>query len=96
MSGRRRAKPDADRDECHCSRDNLNEQAGESNIGGLLGAEIFDLYNLEEIAENVVRRAVNKLDAQACPTGMMPVVIGNEFGGVFFMRLADTVWKPPK
>lgn len=66
------------------SRDHLNEQAGESNIGGLLGAEIFDLYNLEEIAENVVRRAVNKLDAQACPTGMMPVVIGNEFGGVIF------------
>ena len=65
-------------------RDNLNEQASESNIGGLFGAEIFDLYNLEEIAENVVRRAVNKLDAQVCPTGMMPVVIGNEFGGVIF------------
>ena len=65
-------------------RDNLNEQASESNIGGLFGAEIFDLYNLEEIAENVVRRAVNKLDAQICPTGTMPVVIGNEFGGVIF------------
>ena len=65
-------------------RDNLTEQAGESNIGGLIGAEIFDLYNLEEIAEDVVRRAVNKLDAGDCPTGVMPVVIGNEFGGVIF------------
>ena len=66
------------------NRDNLTEQAGESNIGGLIGAEIFDLYNLEEIAEDVVRRAVNKLDAGDCPTGVMPVVIGNEFGGVIF------------
>ena len=65
-------------------RDNQTEQAGESNIGGLIGAEIFDLYNLEEIAEDVVRRAVNKLDAGDCPTGVMPVVIGNEFGGVIF------------
>ena len=66
------------------SRDEKNEKAGYSNIGGLYGMEIFDLYDLEALGKDAVRRAVNKLDAVLCPTGKMPVIIGNDFGGVIF------------
>lgn len=54
------------------------------NTGGLIGSEIFSTYKLDEIAENVVQRAVNKLSATDCPSGIMPVVIANGWGGVIF------------
>lgn len=54
------------------------------NTGGLIGSEIFSEYKLDEIAENVVQRAVNKLSATDCPSGIMPVVIASGWGGVIF------------
>ena len=51
---------------------------------GLMGREIFSQYDLQEKAESTIRRAVNKLGAMNCPTGIMPVVIANGSGGIIF------------
>ena len=53
-------------------------------IAGLMGREIFSQYDLQEKAESTIRRAVNKLRALNCPTGIMPVVIANGSGGIIF------------
>lgn len=66
------------------NRDEKTEWAMEGNIGGLFGAEVFENYDFKKISEDVVRRAVNKLDAELCPSGKMPVIIHNGFGGVIF------------
>ena len=36
----------------------------------------------EEVAEKAARRALTQLDAVDAPTGRLPVVVGNAFGGV--------------
>ena len=36
----------------------------------------------EEVAESAARKALTMLDARAAPTGRIPVVVGNGFGGV--------------
>jgi len=62
-----------------------SEQAtGSWNQGGLLGWEISDSLNPEEAGEEAARQALVNISAKACPSGNMPVVIGNGFGGVIF------------
>ncbi|MBP5698852.1 MAG: TldD/PmbA family protein, partial [Alphaproteobacteria bacterium] len=65
-------------------KDDKTADVVDFNSGGLIGSEIFSSYNLEEIAEKIVHRAVNKLNAVACPSGVMPVVIANNWGGIIF------------
>jgi TldD protein len=48
------------------------------------GFEFFDEASPAEFAREAARRAVALLDAAPSPAGPMPVVIGNEFGGVLF------------
>ena len=61
------------------------EQAtGDWNDGGLLGWEISDTLNAEKTGVEAARQALVNLSAKACPSGRMPVVIGNGFGGVIF------------
>jgi TldD protein len=61
------------------------EQAtGGWNDGGLLGWEISDTLNAEKTGVEAARQALVNLSAKACPSGRMPVVIGNGFGGVIF------------
>lgn len=45
---------------------------------------VTDTLHAESLAEEVAKRAVTVLRAQACPAGTMPVVIDNGFGGVIF------------
>lgn len=53
--------------------------------GASKGFEFFnDEVNIEEAAKDTARVAVQLLDAKECPSGKMPVIIGNGFGGVIF------------
>lgn len=54
------------------------------SIAGLKGYELFDEYDFESIGRELAAKVVNKLCAEDCPSGEMPVVIGNGFGGVIF------------
>ncbi|MDJ0863887.1 MAG: TldD/PmbA family protein [Gammaproteobacteria bacterium] len=61
------------------------EQAsGGYNEGGLLGWELHDRVNARRFGEEAARQALVNLGAKPCPSGHMPVVIGNGFGGVIF------------
>ena len=62
-----------------------DEQAtGSWNDGGLLGWEIEAAINPQRTGEEAARQALVNLTAKPCPSGRMPVIIGNGFGGVIF------------
>jgi len=65
---------------------NGNEkQSGFYGPGGSYGFEFYsDIVNIEEAAKEAARIAVTMLHADECPSGEMPVVIDNGFGGVIF------------
>ena len=65
------------------SKDGAFEIGGE-RPGGSYGDEIFDMFDVEELARKGAKCAVNLLDAPECPSGKMTVIIGNAFGGVLF------------
>ena len=47
--------------------------------------EFFNEHiNLKDIAKDAARCAITMLDAEECPSGEMPVIIDNGFGGVIF------------
>ena len=48
------------------------------------GYEFLDDINIEELTKETVHYALEKLNAKECPSGEMPVIIGNGFGGVIF------------
>lgn len=53
--------------------------------GAQKGLEFFtDDINVKEIAKETAKTALTMLYADECPSGKMPVVIGNGFGGVIF------------
>jgi TldD protein len=56
-------------------------ETGSETRGGHAGFELIEV-NPEEIADSALRKAVTLLDAVDAPTGQMPVVVGNGFGGV--------------
>jgi TldD protein len=61
------------------------EQAtGSWNDGGLLGWELEDDIDAQKTGEESARQALVNLGARPCPSGRMPVVLGNGFGGVIF------------
>lgn len=61
------------------------KQTGFNGPGGQYGFEFYsEKINVEEIARESARIAVAMLHADECPSGKMPVVIDNEFGGVIF------------
>jgi TldD protein len=59
-------------------------QTGYQSIGHTIGFELFDRYEVEEVAREAARRALLKLGARPAPSGTMPVVIGKGGGGVLF------------
>jgi TldD protein len=62
-----------------------DKQSGFNGPGGLWGFEFYsDVINVEEAAQEASRIAVTMLHAEECPSGKMPVVIDNGFGGVIF------------
>ena len=60
-------------------------QTGYEGPGAMQGFEIFDQrIDPEAVAREAARQAVLMLHAPVCPSGVMPVVIDNGFGGVIF------------
>lgn len=65
--------------------DDSMKQMGFNGPGGFYGFEIFtDLIDVEAAAAEASRIAVQNLHAEDCPSGKMPVIIDNGFGGVIF------------
>jgi TldD protein len=56
-------------------------ETGNDNRGGHAGWELVEA-DPEEVAGKAARRALKLLDAVDAPTGRLPVVVGNGFGGV--------------
>lgn len=60
------------------------KQQGYFGPGALSGIEFYDTIDLDGLAVESARSAVTMLKADMCPSGKMPVVIDNGFGGVIF------------
>lgn len=61
------------------------KQSGFNGPGGHYGFEFYsEVINVEEAAKEASRVAITMLHADECPSGKMPVVIDNGFGGVIF------------
>lgn len=56
-------------------------ETGHETLGGHAGFELLEA-DPEAVAESAARKALTLLDAVDAPTGKMPVVVGNGFGGV--------------
>ena len=52
--------------------------------GAMRGFEYYEMIRPEDWAKKAAEGAINMLHAAPCPTGRMPVVIANGFGGLFF------------
>lgn len=59
-------------------------QTGRESIGHTIGFELFDRYDVADLAARAAERAVTKLGARPAPSGQLPVVIGSGGGGVLF------------
>lgn len=59
-------------------------QVGFYGPGASMGFEFFDTIKVEDVGEEAARIAKTMILADHCPSGVMPVVIHNEFGGVLF------------
>ena len=59
-------------------------QTGYESVGRTVGFELFDRYEVEDVARASARRAITKLAARPAPSGTLPVVIGPGGGGVLF------------
>lgn len=59
-------------------------QQGFYGPGASMGFELFDKINVEEVAKEASRIAKTMINAKYSPSGVMPVIIDNEFGGVLF------------
>jgi TldD protein len=62
------------------SRDGRIEN-GTETLGGHVGFELIDA-DPAQVAASAARKALTALDAVPAPAGLMPVVVGNGFGGV--------------
>lgn len=61
-----------------------NQQAHEAP-GAMIGFELFtDCVDPAKVGQMAAQSAVKMLHAPVCPSGVMPVVIDNGFGGVIF------------
>ena len=56
-------------------------ETGHETLGGHAGWELLE-HQPEVVAERAARKALVALDAVDAPSGRMPVVVGNGFGGV--------------
>ena len=64
---------------------NENEkQTGYFGPGAMKGIEFLDTINIKNIATEAAHSAVTMLNAKDCPSGKMPVIMDNGFGGVIF------------
>ncbi|MPY92127.1 MAG: TldD/PmbA family protein [Acidimicrobiia bacterium] len=59
-------------------------QTGRETVGRSAGWELFDRYDVEELARTAAGRALRKLAARPAPSGTLPVVIASGSGGILF------------
>ncbi|MBQ3000693.1 MAG: TldD/PmbA family protein [Oscillospiraceae bacterium] len=60
-------------------------QTGACSPGRRMGLEMFDSeVNAKEVGLHAAKQAITMAGAGYCPAGVMPVAIGNGFGGVIF------------
>ena len=59
-------------------------QTGRETVGRSAGFELFDRYEIDEIARLAGSRALAKLPARPAPSGTLPVVIAAGSGGILF------------
>jgi TldD protein len=59
-------------------------QTGRESVGATVGWELFDRYDVEDLARLAAERALRKLSARPAPSGAVPVVIKSGGGGVLF------------
>lgn len=59
-------------------------QTGSRDVGAHVGMEIYDEDALKSMGREAARIAKTMAHADLCPSGKMPVVIDNGFGGVIF------------
>lgn len=59
-------------------------QQGSYSPGASMGFEFYDKINVEDVGIEASRIAKTMVYADYCPSGTMPVIIDNEFGGVLF------------
>ncbi len=64
--------------------DGNEKQNGYFGPGALKGFEFYNTIDIENIAKEAARSAVTMLKADDCPSGKMPVIMDNGFGGVIF------------
>lgn len=64
--------------------DGNEKQTGYFGPGALKGFEFYNTIDIEGIAKEAARSAVTMLKADNCPSGKMPVIMDNGFGGVIF------------
>ena len=57
---------------------------GTCTPGGHMGMEFYEIHTPKAIGEEAARIAKTMLYADDCPSGVMPVIIDNGFGGVIF------------
>ena len=61
-----------------------NFQSGADRPGAGMGLEFYEQTTPEETGREAARVAIVNLSAGDCPSGKMPVIIDNAFGGVIF------------
>lgn len=66
------------------AQDGSEQASGSKDMGGLAGWELADQVDAKELGLEAGRQALVNLSAKPCPSGEMPVVMGNGFGGVIF------------
>jgi TldD protein len=60
------------------------KQTGRESPGAKGGYELLDSIDIEQLGKDSANVAVTMLKADYCPSGKMPVIIDNAFGGVIF------------
>ena len=63
---------------------NGESQTGTCSPGRRMGMEMFDIIDAKNVGVHAAKQAVTMAGAGYCPAGVMPVAIGNGFGGVIF------------
>ncbi len=61
-----------------------NFQSGSDRPGAGMGLEFYEQRKPEDSGREAAREALVNLSARDCPSGQMPVIIDNAFGGVIF------------
>ncbi len=59
-------------------------QTGRETLAGTAGFELFDEEAFRRVAHEAADKALVMLDARPAPSGRMPVILANGFGGVLF------------